>query len=121
MTLRYLFLSVAALFCGSSSFAEVVALESPDAHLKLIFEIAADGGLTHALAVDGKPTITPSSVGFAGGRFVGVKRRAENTVWKPVWGKRAIVPDRYHEATIDLGVYQIQARAYDEGVAFRYV
>ena len=51
----------------------------------------------------------------------GVKRRAENSVWKPVWGKRAVVPDRYREAAIDLGSYQIKARAYDEGVAFRYV
>ena len=121
MTLSYLFLGVAALVCGSSIFAETVSLESPDAHLKLTFEITADGGLTHALAVDGNPVIAPSPVGFAGGRFVGVKRRAENTVWKPVWGKRAVVPDHYREATLDLGIYQIQARAYDEGVAFRYM
>jgi alpha-glucosidase len=112
---------IAALFCGSSVFAQIVAVESPDGHLKLTIEVAADGAVTHALALDGKPLISPSPVGFAGGRFVGVKRRAENTVWKPVWGKRTVVPDRYREATLDLGVYQIQARAYDEGVAFRYV
>jgi alpha-glucosidase len=112
---------IAALLCGSAALAETVAVESPDGHLKLTFEIAADGGLTHALAVDGNPIITPSPLGFAGGHFGGVKRRAEDTVWKPVWGKRAIVPDHYREATLDLGIYQIQARAYDEGVAFRYV
>ncbi len=121
MTLRFLFLGVAALLCSSTSLAETVAVQSPGAHLTLTFEIAADGGVTHALAVDGHAVIAPSPVGFTGGRFSGVKRRAEDTVWEPVWGKRAIVPDRYHEATLDLGTYQIQARAYDDGVAFRYV
>jgi len=77
--------------------------------------------MTHALAVDGKPVISHSPVGFAGGRFAGVKRRTENSVWKPVWGKCSVVPDRYREATLDLGAYQLQARAYDDGVVFRYV
>jgi alpha-glucosidase len=121
MKLHHLSLVIAALFCGSAAFAETVAVESPDGHLKLIIEVAADGTVTHSLALDGKPLISPSPVGFVGGRFVGVKHRAENTVWKPVWGKRAVVPDRYREATLDLGAYQLKARAYDEGVAFRYV
>jgi alpha-glucosidase len=114
-------LVISALFCASSAFAETVAVESPDGHLKLTLEVAADGAVTHALAVDGKPLVAPSPVGFSGGRFVGVTRRTENSVWKPVWGKRAVVPDRYREATLDLGAYQLKARAYDEGVAFRYV
>lgn len=114
-------IAVTALLGGSVTFAETVALDSPDNHLKLTFEIAPDGGVTHALAVDGQQVVSASPVGFAGGRFAGVKRRNENSVWKPVWGKRAIVPDRYREALIDLGGYQIMARAYDEGVAFRYV
>jgi alpha-glucosidase len=114
-------LLAAALFCSSAAFAEPVQLDSPDGHLRLTLEVATDGSVTHALAVDGKPVILPSPVGFAGGHFMGVKRGIGNTVWKPVWGKRAVVPDRYREATIDLGSYQLQARAYDEGVAFRYV
>jgi alpha-glucosidase len=110
----------AAFLAGSTAFAETVAVESPDGRLKLTIETAADGAVTHALAVDGKPLISPSPVGFGGGRFAGVRRREKNAVWKPVWGKRAVVPDRYHEATLDLGDYQLEARAYDEGVAFRY-
>ena len=111
-----------ALFLGPTLvFAETVAVDSPDGHLKLTFDIADDGGVTHALALDGQPLIAPSPVGFAGGRFAGVTRRAEKSVWKPLWGKRAVVPDRYREATIDLGAYRLQARAYDDGVAFRYV
>ena len=49
-------------------------------------------------------------------------RRADrsDTVWKPVWGKRAVVPDLFHELTLDLKSYRLVARAYDDGVAFRY-
>ena len=121
MKTGHLSLVIAALFCGASAFAETVAVESPDGHLTLTLDVAADGAVTHALALDGKPLISPSPVGFSGGRFAGATRRTENTVWKPVWGKRTVVPDRYREATLDLGSYQLKARAYDEGVAFRYV
>jgi len=114
-------LIAAAALGVSSIFAETVTLDSPDNHLKLTFEISADGGVTHALAVNGTPVVAPSPVGFSGGHFSSVKRRAENSVWKPIWGKRSVVPNRYREATIDLGSYQLQARAYDDGIAFRYV
>ena len=121
MKTSYLSPVLIALFCGSVAFAETVAVESPDGHLKLTVEVADDGAVTHSLAIDGTPLILPSPVGFAGGRFAGVTRRAENTVWKPIWGKRMVVPDSYREARVDLGSYQLEARAYDEGVALRYV
>jgi alpha-glucosidase len=119
MNHRYLPL-ILLVICSSPGSAETVALDSPDGHLKFTLEIGADGAVTHALAADGKPLINASPVGFEGGKFGGVKRRINDSVWKPVWGKRAVVPDRYREATCDLGSYQLVARAYDDGVAFRY-
>lgn len=116
-----LLIIVSVLFWSSAVFAEIVRLDSPDGRLRLNLEVAADGGVTHALEVDGKPVILPSPVGFAGGQFKGVERREVNSVWKPLWGKRAEVADHFREATIDLGCYRLQARAYNEGVAFRYV
>ncbi len=119
---RHLTPVLTTILLGSSvAYAETVSLDSPDRHLKLTLDIADDGAVTHALTFDDQPLILPSPVGFEGGKFSGVKQRAENSVWKTVWGKRSVVPDRYREATIDLGSYQLQARAYDEGVAFRYV
>jgi len=112
---------IVTLLGASAAFAKTVQLDSPDGNFKLIFEVAADGGVTHALEVDGKPVILPSPVGFAGGQFKGVERREVNSVWKPLWGKRAEVADHFREATIDLDCYRLQARAYNEGVAFRYV
>jgi alpha-glucosidase len=121
MKIRHLSLAITALFFGSSAFAETITIKSPNDHLALTLDVAANGQVTHALAVDGKLLIAPSPVGFSGGHFSGVTRRSENSEWKPVWGKRAVVPDRYREANINLGGYEVQARAYDEGVAFRYV
>lgn len=120
-SLSLLLAAFAVTFGVSVALAERVTLRSPDRQLTLTFEVAEDGVVTHALAVDGRPLILPSPVGFAGGHLAGVERRSEKTVWKPVWGKRAEVPDHYREATLDLGAYQLQARAYDDGVAFRYV
>jgi alpha-glucosidase len=112
---------LAATFGCTVAFAETVQLDSPNGHLRLTLEVTADGSVTHALAIDGKSLILPSPVGFTGGHFAGVKRDTGNTIWKPIWGKRSVVPDRYREAIVDLGTYQLQARAYDEGAAFRYV
>jgi hypothetical protein len=35
----------------------------PERHLKAIFEVASDGGVTHSRAVDGKTVISASLVG----------------------------------------------------------
>ncbi|GAA4329259.1 glycoside hydrolase family 97 protein [Mucilaginibacter gynuensis] len=51
---------------------------------------------------------------------VNFSRRSVRSVWTPVWGKRASVPDRYNELTLDMKVFKIIARAYNDGVAFRY-
>ncbi len=99
---------------------EHVVLDSPDGSIRMSFAIGEDGSVRHALAVDGEAVVAPSAVGFAGGRFGGVVRSAQDAVWRPVWGKRAVVPDRFRAASIDLGTYRIEARAYDDGVAFRY-
>ena len=57
-----------------------------------------------------------------------VKRQSSNTTWKPVYGERDIVTDNYNEMILDLvsnykpSLYmQLQVRAYDEGIGFRYI
>jgi alpha-glucosidase len=50
------------------------------------------------------------------------------SVWKPVWGKRLVVPDEYNELFLNLAGpdtsklqhLQMQVRAYNDGMAFRY-
>lgn len=54
-------------------------------------------------------------------------RYTRDTTWKPAYGERSQIRDHYNAATIELVkddnpdyVLQIELRAYNEGVAFRY-
>jgi alpha-glucosidase len=114
-------------------------LSSPDGRLMLKFQWVKEGGLSYSLAADSRTLITPSALGMALGTNVFAPgpgwslessfRVSSNSVWKPVWGKRAVVPDRFNELTLNLvgptsaplRSLQVVARAYDDGVAFRYV
>jgi len=99
---------------------------SPDGRLKLVFTVGSDGHPTYSFAADGRELINPSRLGWARdgasspATLTIVSRRTVDTVWKPVWGKRASVPERFNEATLDLNNFSLVARAYDDGVAFRY-
>ena len=55
--------------------------------------------------------------------------RAVNTTWTQPYGEQATVPDRFREETLTLAhashgalaAVKVQVRAYDEGVALRYL
>lgn len=109
----------AASVCASVLLAaQPVSVVSPDGKLEMAF--TCEGGrVTYTVQADGRRLILASPVGYDGSVQTGMKRRSVEAVWKPVWGKRAEVPERFNEVTLDLTAYQIVARAYDEGVAFR--
>lgn len=60
-------------------------------------------------------------------RLDSVTRQSADTVWHPLYGERSTVADRWNGGTLHFSRrdgsgyrFDIQARAYDEGVAFRY-
>jgi len=115
-----------AAACSCLALAENAhTLASPDGTSRLTLHHTAEAGLTYAFAADGRPLIEPSPVGHAVdgkprlGTWTGVTSRSVDAVWKPLWGKRAVVPDRFNEVTIDLAEFKFVARVYDDGVAFR--
>ncbi len=113
---------IVCLANGITAFAAApLEVKSPDGKLQLTFEVKDEGRLTYSFRADGRELIQSSPVGFEGGKLAGSSRRSVNTAWKPLWGKRAVVPDRFNELTLDLTTYRLEARAYDDGVAFRYV
>jgi alpha-glucosidase len=115
------FLLAVSLTALAAAHAAPVVLCSPDGSLSLSFTGGAEGRLDYSLKADGREVIAPSPLGFAGGKLAGTRTREADTEWHPLWGKRAVVRDRFRELTLDLGHYQVVARAYDDGVAFRYV
>jgi alpha-glucosidase len=108
-----------SLFAAEST--HIQTLKSPDGTLGLEFRVAESGLVTYSFQADGRDLIQASPVGFAGGGFARASTRSVDAVWRPVWGKREAVPDRFHETTLDMTSYHIVARAYDDGVAFKCV
>lgn len=117
--------------------AELIAATSPDGWLSAAIAADTAGGFAWSLSARGQALLANAALGLdlgAAGRMPGTGWRAAKTasrsvndVWKPVWGKRAVVPDRYNETTVDFegagapfGTLRIVLRAYDDGVAFRY-
>ena len=63
------------------------------------------GALTYTVSAQSKVLLQNSQLGLQQPGALAapvVSRRSVNTVWKPVWGKRAVVPDQYNELTLDL-------------------
>jgi len=114
-----------------------ITTTSPDGQLAVTLDISASGAATYSLAAHGQPLLTASALGLdfgAAGKMPGLgwkmgntRTRSVNSIWKPVWGKRAVVPDRFHETILEFACSNapfdrmtITVRAYDDGIAFRY-
>lgn len=120
------------------------------AFLAVPFDVASPNGLVIArfaldaagrptLAVDyrGKPMLAPGRMGLdlasggplnAGLYLVGTDRQTKDETWRAVAGKSSLVRDHYRQTTfrlIERGEsprrLEVVVRAYDDGVAFRYV
>lgn len=114
---------VAALFQLTTARAaeSPVTLSSPDAKLQMTFGITPEGLITFTFDADGRKLLDPSPTGLTKGVMSDVTRRSVKSVWKPLWGKRAIVPEVFNEVMIDMKSYQFVARAYNDGVAFKTI
>ncbi|MFD1143805.1 glycoside hydrolase family 97 N-terminal domain-containing protein [Larkinella insperata] len=116
-----------------------LVVRSPNGRLRFAFSVGAEGIPTYEIQDQNRPVILPSALGLISNpnsgrpdwdrdlRIISVARTRRDTTWKPVWGERALISDRFNELiitlqhrTTDRGMLQVIARAYDEGIAFRY-
>ena len=120
-----------ALAAGAARAADV-SVSSPDG--RTVVTISHDNGLTVAVSRDGRPLITPSQLGVAtsAGTFgyepetvTAQKDTSVNETIDFVVGKASKVADHYNQTELDLDDGKLKlnliVRAYDNGVAFRYV
>ena len=139
--LRYkgIILTGRLLCCLTFALGNCAAIElvSPDGSLCLDVTVDDNGAPVYRLDHDGEPIILPSGMGFVlstgedwtTGFDAKVASSVTTTVrsWKPVWGERDVVSDVYRGAIVRYarkagqGELEIEMRAYDEGVAFRYL
>lgn len=132
-TVRNLLCGLAALLALTLQAKETV-LTSPDTRYVLTLD-DGNGQVTYTLQWDGKTVILPSVLGIEAGRplrdglRIGEIREfgETDTTWNPVYGERAVIPDHFKAWEVSLlspegrPVLGLQIRAYNEGVAFRYL
>ncbi len=95
---------------------------------KAAVTISGDGGdLRYAVTWNDKPMIAPSAISLLPSKCqVTASEIVEiDRTWKPVWGERSEVRDHARELRLKLRsaekAIELQVRAYDDGVAFRFV
>ena len=119
-------------FCGVIS-ANEVSVSSPDGrYVMKVFD--KDNHLWFSVSYEGNMIILPSTLGIYANRewkegiVIGeTENSIVNEIWKPVYGERAVVKNHYKSCIINIthapelrNKMQLEIRAYDEGVAFRY-
>ena len=98
---------------------EPMVTSSPDGKLEIALTCNEKGQVSYTFRAEGTELIKASRAGYDQGVLSGSSRHSENALWKPIWGKRATVPEQYNELTLDMKTYQLVVRAYNDGVAFR--
>lgn len=128
---KILLICACAAACLSAR-AESVQMTSPDG--KGVLTVKDDSGrIEYSIAWGGKMIIQPSCLGLEIGKpmldglkIAGVRALGKHDEsWRPVYGERAEIPDRYNSWEFDVNsgdkkAFTIIVRAYDEGMAFRY-
>ncbi|MFI3280557.1 MAG: glycoside hydrolase family 97 protein [Rikenellaceae bacterium] len=124
-------LAVSLMSCGGSK----MGVSSPDAKNKIAFEICDNGAITYSVGRSGQQIILPSEMGFElkdgrtlleGFELIGSSTDSFKESWQTVWGQQQDVLNHYNELTLNLqqsesGIkMNVVARAFDDGVAFRY-
>jgi alpha-glucosidase len=129
---RIIIFFVCGLLCVQCLVAQTSKqISSPDGKLQFVFDLSNEGAPVYSISYQQKPVILSSSLGLNGWErgFVlsDVSVSKQDTVWKPVYGERSQVRDHYLGMIITLLrnndenlKLQIQVRAYNEGIAFRY-
>src|SRR5436190_13970522 len=107
-------------------------LQSPDGKIHFQLLVSLNGEVNYTVSYRQKEIVKPSLLGVDDWaknltlqRVVSFKK---DTSWKPVYGERNLVRDNYqskiftfNKKSIERQLFQIEVRAYDEGIAFRYL
>lgn len=128
---RYLLAASLIALCAATAHAETVTVASPNGRNVVTLDSEK---LTYAVARDGKAVIDPSPLGLnldigqigAGATYTAHTGNSVNTTWDIVVGKADTAPDHYNQSDFAFSTgkglkFDIIVRAYDDGVAFRYV
>jgi alpha-glucosidase len=118
---------------GAATPINASLIQSPDQQIHAQAGIDETGSFRYTLNAYGQKIILPSAVALqtssttipgTGWKSIREKTTSANTLWKPLWGKRGVVPDRYRQSVFELQGpnnerLDVTFRVYDNGIAFR--
>ena len=118
---------MAALLVAFGAQAKEYVLKSPDG--KIVVTVAEGNHVTYSVEREGIRLLAPSQISMTlvGGYVYGgkdsfkVSRKSVDQTLPARNFKRAQVRDHYNEMTLSTSAYSIVFRAYDDGVAYRFV
>jgi alpha-glucosidase len=124
------------LLAGGAAAQGPVSVASPDGRNRVTVEVR-DGNLRYSLSRDDRILIFPSLLGFEfrdspalrdGLAITGTARSSVDETWTQPWGEVERVRDHHNELTVSVAEqgaphrrFDVIFRAFDDGVAFRYV
>ena len=104
-------------------------INSPDGRIELTVDVSSH--VFYSVSLDAKPLLgqCPLSMELGDGTVLGsdpiilaAKPRQHRGAFSPPWGQRSSITDEYDELVLSMeGDYAIVFRAYDDGVAYRFV
>ena len=132
-TIIQIFVLCSILSCTSNKNITPTVL-SPNLKNIISFELNEKGQLFYTVNRDDLQFINPSALGFElktqslknDFELLSSDEKTSDTEWETVWGQREKVRNFYNEITLHLKqkksgiLIDVIARAYDDGVAFRY-
>lgn len=105
--------------------AKPVTLKSPNTRICVSFS-----GFQYSVTADGQQMIAPSEISMTlddgtvygkGAKLQSVKRKSYDTSIKTPVYKKSSIRDQYNEMTLVYKNFNLIFRAYNEGVAYRFV
>jgi alpha-glucosidase len=129
---RLVILFLSLLVTGQLIAQTPVVLKSPDGNIRFRLTVTGSGAINYEVAYQQKEIIKSSALGIENWQdglvLKTVRTVSEDAYWKPVYGERNRIRDHYQGLfftfvrTAKPGeTMQIEVRAYNEGVAFRYI
>lgn len=126
-----LLLLFTVLYCCSVAYAESISITSPNGKTFASFYLSEEGEISWEVKYKDERVILPSRLGISGYEkslcIDSVSEFSQDTLWHPLYGERSEIRDCYKQKVIRLfkegnkHSLSLDVRAYNEGIAFRYI
>lgn len=125
---KTLIIFILCIIWSAGTYAQKYSLHSPDHKFQV--DITVNDSVTYSVGYGKKPIILPSAISLRlentalgkSAEVVKVRNSTAKRTLYPLYGKFSKLPVVYNETKIDFkGSYTIIFRAYNEGVAYRFV